>query len=39
MVGMLFMYILKCSDGSYYVGSTWRLWQRVWQHNNGGGAS
>jgi len=35
---MPFMYILKCNDGSYYVGSTWHLLRRVWQHNNGGGA-
>jgi len=33
------MYIVECSDGSYYVGSTWLLERRVWEHNNGGGAS
>jgi putative endonuclease len=26
-------YIVQCSDGSYYVGSTWDLDRRVWQHN------
>jgi len=32
------MYILECSDGSYYVGSTWDLEKRVWEHNEGLGA-
>ena len=32
------MYILKCADGSFYVGSTWNLEQRVYQHQNGEGA-
>jgi len=32
------MYILKCADDSYYVGSTWNLEQRLWQHNQGFGA-
>ena len=32
------MYILECSDGSYYVGSTVDIEQRVWQHNQGEGA-
>ena|GEM_PF-628611 len=36
---MAYMYILECADGSYYVGSTRNLEQRVWQHNNDGGAS
>lgn len=35
---MPYMYILECSDGSYYVGSTWLLERRVWEHNHGGGA-
>ena len=35
---MPFTYILRCSDGSYYVGSTRNLEQRVWQHNSGLGA-
>ncbi|WEO78010.1 GIY-YIG nuclease family protein [Cryobacterium sp. SO2] len=30
---MPFMYILHCSDGSFYVGSTWDLERRVAQHN------
>ena len=33
------MYILKCADGSYYVGSTWDLERRLAQHNRGEGAS
>jgi predicted GIY-YIG superfamily endonuclease len=33
------MYILQCADGSYYVGSTIDLEQRVAQHNAGEGAS
>jgi putative endonuclease len=32
------MYILECSDGSYYVGSTTDLERRLWQHNQGQGA-
>ncbi|WP_438354946.1 GIY-YIG nuclease family protein [Microbacterium sp. CJ88] len=32
------MYILQCSDGSLYVGSTWDLERRVAQHNAGEGA-
>jgi putative endonuclease len=35
---MPWMYILECSDGSYYVGSTWDLEKRVWEHNQGVGA-
>ena len=35
---MAWMYILQCSDGSYYVGSTVALEQRVWQHQQGEGA-
>lgn len=30
-------YILKCVDGSYYVGSTTNLEQRLKEHNNGHG--
>ncbi len=30
---MPYVYILRCSDDSYYVGSTWQLEHRVWQHN------
>ena len=33
-----FMYILKCNDDSYYVGSTTDLTRRVEQHNHGEGA-
>jgi putative endonuclease len=29
------MYILRCSDDSYYVGSTWDLERRLIQHNSG----
>ncbi len=32
------MYILSCSDGSLYVGSTWDLERRLAQHNRGEGA-
>ena len=32
-------YILECSDGSYYVGSTTDLDRRVSQHNRGEGAA
>ena len=35
---MAWMYILECSDGSYYVGSTTDLERRVWEHNEGLGA-
>ena len=33
------MYILKCSDGSFYVGSTANLKNRVKKHNQGKGAA
>jgi predicted GIY-YIG superfamily endonuclease len=29
------VYILKCADGSYYVGSTTNLERRLWEHQNG----
>jgi len=29
---MPYMYILKCSDGSYYTGSTWNLEKRLAEH-------
>jgi predicted GIY-YIG superfamily endonuclease len=35
---MPFTYMLKCSDGSYYVGSTWNLERRLFEHNCGVGA-
>ncbi|NJB69727.1 putative endonuclease [Saonia flava] len=34
-----FVYILECSDGSYYTGSTKDLELRVKQHQNGEGAN
>jgi putative endonuclease len=36
---MPWTYILTCSDGSYYVGSTFDLQARLWQHNQGEGAA
>lgn len=33
------MYILECSDGSYYTGSTNNLELRIEQHNSGEGAN
>jgi putative endonuclease len=30
-----YAYILECSDGSYYVGSTTNLEARLWQHQHG----
>ncbi|MGO3326324.1 GIY-YIG nuclease family protein [Gordonia sp. (in: high G+C Gram-positive bacteria)] len=32
-----YVYILRCGDGSYYVGSTRNLDHRVWQHMAGAG--
>jgi len=32
---MAFTYILRCADGSYYVGSTRNLEHRLWQHESG----
>ncbi len=32
---MPFVYILKCSDGSYYVGSTTNLEKRLAEHQSG----
>ena len=34
-----YMYILRCSDGTYYTGSTNNLEKRLWQHQNGLGAN
>lgn len=31
-------YMLKCSDGSYYTGSTWDLERRLAEHQEGLGA-
>jgi putative endonuclease len=36
---MPFVYMLRCSDGSYYVGSTRDLPRRVWEHQLGIGAA
>jgi putative endonuclease len=33
------VYILRCSDDSFYVGSTWDLERRVSEHNLGLGAA
>jgi predicted GIY-YIG superfamily endonuclease len=30
-----YVYIIKCSDSSYYTGHTENLEKRVWEHNNG----
>lgn len=35
---MPYMYILECADDSFYVGSTWDLDRRLWEHNEGEGA-
>ncbi|KRC59775.1 MULTISPECIES: GIY-YIG nuclease family protein [unclassified Nocardioides] len=32
---MPWTYMLRCSDDSYYVGSTWDIEGRVWQHQQG----
>ncbi|WP_408898277.1 GIY-YIG nuclease family protein [Nocardioides sp. R1-1] len=31
---MPWTYLLRCSDDTYYVGSTWDLDIRIWQHNH-----
>jgi putative endonuclease len=36
---MAWVYILECSDGSFYVGSTTDIDRRLWQHQNGEGAA
>ncbi len=36
---MAWVYILRCADGSYYVGSTVDLERRLAQHVNGQGAA
>ncbi len=36
---MAFVYMLECSDGSLYVGSTRHLEARVYQHQTGMGAA
>ena len=34
-----YVYILRCADGSFYIGSTTHLELRLWQHQEGLGAS
>jgi putative endonuclease len=36
---MPFVYIVKCADNSFYVGSTRDLERRIWQHSTGQGAA
>jgi putative endonuclease len=36
---MPYMYILECSDGTFYTGSTWNLNKRLNEHNEGLGAN
>lgn len=36
--GQFFVYILECSDGSFYTGYTNHLEKRVALHNKGGGS-
>jgi putative endonuclease len=36
---MPYMYSLGCADGTYYVGSTWHVLERVQQHNDGLGSA
>ena len=36
---MPYVYILECSDKSYYTGSAWNLEKRLWEHQNGKGAN
>ncbi|OHD57433.1 MAG: hypothetical protein A2Y33_07575 [Spirochaetes bacterium GWF1_51_8] len=33
------MYILFCSDGTFYTGSTWDMEKRLSEHNSGEGAN
>jgi len=35
---MAWMYILQCSDDSYYMGSTVDLEKRIWRHQQGEGS-
>jgi hypothetical protein len=34
---MFWIYILKCTNGFYYVGQTKRLYRRFWEHQKGNG--
>ena len=36
---MPYMYIVRCADSTYYVGSTWNVERRVAQHASGVGAA
>ncbi len=36
---MPYVYILECSDGTYYTGSTWDIEERLHQHQTGVGAT
>lgn len=36
---MPYMYMLECSDGSFYTGSTWDLEKRLLEHQAGLGAN
>jgi putative endonuclease len=36
---MPYMYMLRCHDGSYYVGSTWDIERRLAQHERGEAAN
>ena len=36
---MPYVYIVECSDQTYYTGSTWHLKQRIEEHNAGLGAN
>ena len=36
---MAYMYILECSNGTYYTGSTKDIDRRLWEHQNGLGAN
>ena len=36
---MAYVYILECTDGSYYTGSTTNLEHRLWQHQQGEGSN
>ena len=38
-IHMPYLYILECSDGTYYTGSTIDLEKRLWEHENGLGAN
>ena len=34
---MMGVYMLRCGDGSYYVGSSRNIAHRLWQHSRGAG--